>query len=79
MAGEGLYLLRIDPKRSALEIFLLDGNLLQALVVGPEAQDIYDHFRTLGDHGIRDSFVYGVLVGLRCGVTPEADDDAVRT
>lgn len=65
MSGGGLYLLRYDEPNRVLNIALYDGDCLKAVVTGELAQDIYEHFVTLGDHAIRDSFIDGVLMGLR--------------
>tara|TARA_R110002074_G_scaffold21173_3_gene66074 strand:+ start:401 stop:697 length:297 start_codon:yes stop_codon:yes gene_type:complete len=72
--SDGLYLMRLEQKKDArdvvmfsvLTICLYDGAAEKASIAGLElAETIYEHFRSLADHGIRDSFVDGVLMGLR--------------
>lgn len=67
MSVDGLYMLRLDEPRAQLEIYLYDGENLQGMIAGEVAGDIYAHFRTLADHGQRDAFVYGVLMGTLTG------------
>lgn len=65
MSGGGLYLLRYDQRRRTLHIALYSGEAVKAVLTDDSAQDVYEHFRTIADHAIRDSFIDGVLMGLR--------------
>jgi len=62
---QGLYLLRYGERLKLLEITLYDGGNSVAALIGPVAEDIYNHFRTLTPAAIRDSFIDGVVIALR--------------
>lgn len=69
MAGEGLYRMHEDGGGAVvidlLGVFGADGDGAQAVLTGPGARPVFEHFASLTDKAQADAFAYGVVMGLR--------------